>query len=276
MASQSRKNSFHNRLHISDDEATHSDPSLQSARPIPATASPTAPSRSHGCKDLETIFDPSRMTAIQIDHLDSLGIPPQGFALHNPHADHLQQRAPMGWLPFFYDQLARGLVPPVPRFFTEVSKNYDIPRSQFLPNSISFMVGYFLICRWMGVRPDGHRFVSCYSVRNPQPFQLYLQSRSQTKQLSFLTPADKVNNWDQQYVFLSADKGYSINFSSEWKEETPGQLFFANFWLDERTNNLNQLFKDVAFDLQAMCANIPLLAFWGLLPCRERARSRSR
>lgn len=261
MASPSHKNSSHHSASISDDEAAPFDPSRQPSRPLRTTSLIAAPSPSRGLKDFEAVFGPSPVTDTYIDYLDSLGIPPRGFVLHTPQVDHRPQRAPCGWFPFFYDQLVRGLVPPVPRFFTEVSKDYDIPLAQFLPNSISFMVGYFLVCRWMGVALDGRRFFSCYSVRNHQPFQFYLQSRSPTKQLSFFTPANKVNNWDQWYVFLSADEGHSINFSNKWKKETPGQLSASNCWLDERTLNPNQLFKDGAFDPQSMCSSIPFLAF---------------
>lgn len=124
----------------------------------------------------------------------------------------------------------------------------------------------------MGVIPNGRQFVSCYSIRNPQPFQFYLQARADMKRLSFFQPANKVNNWDERYLFLHPDDGYSVNFCTVWKETTPHQLNAPNFWLDDKTKALNELFKDGTFDLTKMCKSVPLLSFWGLFPCHKRAR----
>lgn len=124
----------------------------------------------------------------------------------------------------------------------------------------------------MGIIPKGRQFVSCYSIRNPQHFQFYLQARTDTKQLSFFHPANKVNDWDERYLFLQPDEGHSVNFCTEWKQTTPLQLNASNFWLDDKTKALNELFNDGAFNLTKMCKSVSLLSFWGLLPSRKKAQ----
>lgn len=101
-------------------------------------------------------------------------------------------------------------------------------------------------------------------LRTPNPFSFSFNNGAKPNKFLFSLLRTKLTIGTNGTYSLSLTKVIRSTSLTNGRKKTPLQLSAANFWLDEWTNALNTLFKDGAFELQNMCANIPLL--------RERAR----
>ncbi|KAL0454857.1 UNVERIFIED_CONTAM: hypothetical protein Slati_0824900, partial [Sesamum latifolium] len=76
--------------------------------------------------------------------VEEFAIPPV-YVVSFPPPDSHPSSPPTGYMSFFVSQLRAGLRFPIPPFFSEVSRDLQVPLNQLVPNFIRLLVVFFIV-----------------------------------------------------------------------------------------------------------------------------------
>lgn len=122
--------------------------------------------------------------------------------------------------------------------------------TQFLPTVDLFMIGFYLIYKWIAVHPTAHRFQSYFSLKNDQLFKFFLTHPGKKRRLLILRVQIKCQT--SRNIIYSFLLPSSFQFSLNRVVSHPNQTPSLTFYLEKKVIRLNALFCCGHFDLPGL------------------------
>ncbi|KAL0427474.1 UNVERIFIED_CONTAM: hypothetical protein Slati_2922200 [Sesamum latifolium] len=91
------------------------------------------------------------------------------FAICTPLPSNRPPSPPDNYLSFFVAELRSGLRFPIPSFYSDVARLFQVPLNQLSPNSFRILAGFFMIFSFRCFGVTTEIFAQCFRLRKAEP-----------------------------------------------------------------------------------------------------------
>ncbi|KAL0458489.1 UNVERIFIED_CONTAM: hypothetical protein Slati_0476100 [Sesamum latifolium] len=161
--------------------------------------------------------------------VEEFGIPQEFVVSVLPPDSHPSSRPP-GYMSFFISHLRAGLRFPLPSFFCDVSREFQVPLNQLVTNSISILVAFSMIFQYNNLIPSFKVFSQCFQLKRIEPGVFHF---APWRGVSFLPTPSPPKRWKGDFFFVLPPRPWAV--PQRWIYDSPPAVPFS---LANRSFNL--------------------------------------
>lgn len=165
---------------------------------------------------------------------------------------------------FFIGQIFNGLRFPLHPFFAEVSTYFQIPLSQFTPNSFRVLCGVAIVFRYYHIPLTPENFHFFFVIKTKEVGVFYFAARPSTKFLSNFPTSHKY--WKNKYFYIRPPLPFPCPIS--WITDLPPAPELGPFKEFDSYQEYSAILADLDFDVNLLLDE-SLLFHFGLSPTEK-------